>query len=73
MDSQSKCGNGWLHRYKLVAQYTDCVHEVCEVCRKSAFFPVVGGRVDNVYYIKFHNRECLPKQHPLFNKEYGKA
>lgn len=66
----SKCGNSWLHRFDIIEQYQDGVLEVCKICRKKKFFRAVAGRPDNNVYIAYHNRQLLPRNHPLYEREY---
>lgn len=67
---KSECGNGYLHRFKLQRQWINCVEEVCEICGQAEFFTINEGRIDNMAYIEYHMRQCLPKEHDLFFHEY---
>ena len=68
--NNSKCVNGWLHRFKIIDQHWEGVTEVCEICGKKKFFEVVNGRTDNNVYIAYHNRQCLNPLHNLFKREF---
>lgn len=67
---RSQCYGDWLHRFELVEQQFEYVLEVCQICGQEEYFAVVDGRVDNMNYIEYHARQCLPKQSPLFIHEY---
>lgn len=66
----SQCYGDWLHCFNLVESRYEYSLEVCEICGQEEYFQVVDGRVDNMNYIEYHARQCLPKQHPLFRHEY---
>lgn len=67
---ESKCLNGWLHRFNLSEQGEFGVFEVCDRCRQRVFFRVSNGRINNENYLKYHARQALPPNHPLFYREY---
>ena len=69
---ESQCKNRYLHKFITVFEHPQGVLELCERCKKKNFIRVIDGRVDNVKYIKYHNREVLPPNHPLFLREYAK-
>ena len=69
---KSECLNGYLHNYKQLAFYPWGITEMCEKCKDIQFFKIANGRVDNLNYIDYHQRQCLPKYHPLFKNEYSK-
>ncbi len=43
---------------------------MCEICHKRVFFHVSQGKVDNLDYLAYHNRQALPVYHPNFLREY---
>lgn len=68
----SKCGEDtWLHRYNIIAQWPECVMEVCELCGDEQYFVILpDGSSDNMRYISTHLREALPMNHPYSAHEY---
>lgn len=70
--NNSKCINQWFHRFKIVFQIPQGVLEQCEICHKRKFFKMVQGRTNNMEYIAYHNRQCLPREHNNFKREYNK-
>ncbi len=67
---ESRCRNSWLHRFNIVNQYEEGVMEICEICRTKRFFRVVQGKVNNMEYMRYHMRQALRPEHPLFYHEY---
>lgn len=68
--SKSECRDGWLHRYKMFAQDSNAVMEICELCRDVQVFRIVNGKTDNQTYLKYHLRSALPPWHTLYQREY---
>lgn len=71
MFTDSQCRNGWLHRFTIIGEYEQGIQERCGICGKKEFFRIYGGKIDNRKYLATHMRQALPKQHRLFEKEYG--
>lgn len=71
--SKSDCKDGWLHDYKIIAQYPQGVIEGCLKCKDKQYFKVLSGKVANMEYIKYHLRQALPRYHKLFYHEYQNA
>lgn len=70
--TNSKCRNNWLHDFTIVDQRGNYVKEVCEKCHKIKIFKQLPGITANLYYLSYHLKNALPKQHPRFAKEYQK-
>jgi hypothetical protein len=66
----SDCENGYFHRFNITGQDYDYVEETCELCGHQAYFKTIDGRSNNDIYLAHHIRSCLPKYHPLFEREY---
>lgn len=70
----SKCKGGWLHRFEIVAEYHQpnaAIKERCARCGKEVVFPMDdNGNADNNNYLKYHARQALVPQHPLFAREF---
>lgn len=73
--SKSKCKGTWLHNYQLVAEYWgEAVKERCTRCGKEVVFKLdPRGLADNTNYLKYHMRQALVPQHPLFAHEFPHA
>lgn len=71
--SKSECGvgNGWLHKYNIIKEYSDASMEMCERCKDIQVFKTKNGRVHNINYLAYHLRSALPRHHKLYNREYG--
>jgi hypothetical protein len=69
---ESLCCDTWLHRYQIVAQYAECVMEVCEICGDEQYYQILpNGMSDNQEYLSHNIRMALPPFHPLFEHEYS--
>jgi len=68
----SKCGGTRLHRFQLFRQFDGGSEEVCEICHKRKFFKIANGKLDNNTYLRWHFRDILQSNHPLYKREYGK-
>lgn len=70
----SKCKGFYLHRFEIVAEYhypNTAIKERCARCGKEVVFPVDSrGLSDNNNYLKYHMRQALVPQHPLYGHEY---
>ena len=66
----SECENGWYHRFEITGQDRDYVEETCQICGHQAYFKTIEGKSENNIYLAFHIRQCLPKYHTLFEREY---
>lgn len=70
--SKSECqNNGWLHNYKIFAEYPNAVKEMCSICKDIKIFKTKNGRTHNITYLSYHLRQALPKYHRLYKREYG--
>ena len=67
---KSRCKGSWLHDFKISGSYDSAIRETCSKCGKSIFVKVCDGRIDNLKYIKFHMKQVLLPQHPLFIHEF---
>lgn len=73
-DKESECSiRGYFHRYEIFEEYSDGVVEKCSLCNKRIFIKVLEGRIDNVKYVKTHNRQLLQPSHKRFSKEYPES
>lgn len=70
MFTDSRCRNGWLHRFTIIGQYEQGIQERCGICGRKEFFRAYNGKVDNRKYLAFHMRQALPKVHRLYDREY---
>lgn len=65
----SKCMDGWLHRYEVVAMFETGALEICEICRDRQFF---HNKIPNHIYLSYHLRSTLQPYDGRFRKEYNK-
>ena len=72
MNKESFCIWNWLHNFQIVGNHSEGVLEMCIRCKKRVFFKTINGRIDNWNYIKYHNKQLLPKNHQYFNHEFEK-
>lgn len=63
----SKCKDGWLHRYRQIKEFPSGVLEICEICHDRQFF---HHKTPNHVYLSYHLRQTLQLNNPRFNKEY---
>lgn len=63
----SKCLEGWLHRYIIVEEVPDGVVEICKICKKRMFF---HNKTPNAVYLSHHLRQMLHFDDLRFNREY---
>lgn len=72
--SKSKCKGIWLHKFDIVEEHhipNKAVKERCARCGKDIIHVLdQNENADNNEYIKYHMREALVPQHPLFNHEF---
>jgi len=54
-----------------VEEYETGVLEACEVCKKTRFFKLIDGKVDNQDYMSYHIRQALPDFHPYYHHEFN--
>jgi hypothetical protein len=66
----SDCYDGWFHHFAITGQDLDYTEETCELCGHQAWFKTIDGKSNNDIYLAFHLRQCLPKYHPLWAREY---
>jgi len=69
---ESRCKSAWLHDYKISGTYPSAIRETCNKCGKSIYIKIANERIDNLKYIKYHMKQVLMKEHPLYIHEYGK-
>lgn len=67
---KSLCQNQYLHRFKITGEFDDGVLEVCEICKKTRFFKVLDGKVNNQSYMDWHIRSALTQNHPYYFHEF---
>lgn len=67
---ESRCIGSWLHRFQIIEEYPEGVLELCEICKKTKFFKILNGGVDNNKYMDWHIRAALIPNHPLFYHEF---
>jgi hypothetical protein len=53
-----------------VEEFPEGVLEVCEICKKTQFFKIIDGKVNNQAYMDWHIRSALPIQHPYYYHEF---
>lgn len=68
MHPNSKCKNGYLHRYQIIKVFQGGVEEQCSICKSIKFFK---DTTPNHIYLSYHQRSALPREHQLFNHEYA--
>lgn len=67
----SQCKNQWYHRFQIISETPLGVLEMCQICKKKKFFKIIQGRLNNMEYLAYHNREALTPNHNKFKREYG--
>lgn len=72
--SYSKCKGIWLHKFDIVAEYgSQAVKERCARCGKEIVIKLDSrGLANNNEYLKYHMRQALVPQHPIYAHEYPK-
>lgn len=68
----SKCKGGYFHKYEIVRQFDEAIIERCERCHTQKVFKFTESNATNLYYITHHIRLVLPKEHPLYSREYAR-
>ena len=67
---ESKCINLWLHDYQIISDHGSAVAEVCTRCNKRKVFQIRNGKPDALEYYKYHLKQALQPNHPLYKHEY---
>lgn len=70
--SKSQCKGRYLHKFITLRGTSDAVEERCVKCGKRHIIKLVKGEPNIIEYARWHQREFLIPQHPLFLSEFQK-